>query len=208
MGTPYNPIIDSELTAPLELPAEPGSPLTTQGGNTLDDGSGDTTIVGVLGVPGSGTSVRPPLHFTSLGPGSWGTNVGIGLDGSGNVVISAPNWKLIWPGNAGVEITSAGKVLTNPTTPALPTNPPVSGTVYQNTTGGPIIITVPITATAVGGSGQWALGSTNTPSNWGGAEQIGVSGEVHNMTLYVPNNWYWSITATSATIGTASVLGL
>ncbi len=36
--------VDARLTAPLVLPAEPGKPLTTQGGNTLDDGSGDATI--------------------------------------------------------------------------------------------------------------------------------------------------------------------
>ena len=94
-----------------------------------------------------------------------------------------------------------------PTTPALPANPPVSGTVYQNTTGGPINIIIPITATAIGGSGQLALGPTTTPPDWGGAEQIGVSGEVHNVSLRVPNDWYWSITVASATIGTANVWG-
>jgi hypothetical protein len=83
----------------------------------------------------------------------------------------------------------------------------VSGTVYQNISGGPINIIIPITATAIGGSAQLALGPTNAPAAWGGADQIGVSGEVHNVTLRVPNNWYWSVTATSATIGTANVLG-
>ena len=101
----------------------------------------------------------------------------------------------------------ADHVNATPTTPTLSANPPVSGTVYQNTTGGPIIIVIPITATAVGGSAQLALGSTSSPADWGGAEQIGVSGELHNVQLLVPNGWYWSVTTTNATIGTASVLG-
>ena len=181
--------VDAELTAPLELPAEPGKALTTQGGNTLDDGSGNAIIGPKGGTPVLTIGTPDVLSSIQIADGQISKEAGQGF-----TINSA--------------ITSTGHINANPTTPALPANPPVSGTVYQNTTGGPIIITVPITATAVGGSGQWALGSTSTPGNWGGAEQIGVSGEVHNMTLYVPNNWYWSLTATSATIGTASVLGL
>ena len=45
------------LVAPLTLPAESGKPLTTQGGNTLDDGSGDATIKGTLSAPGLLTKV-------------------------------------------------------------------------------------------------------------------------------------------------------
>ena len=307
--------VDAELTAPLELPAVPGKPLTTQGGNTLDDGSGNMTIVGTsvlqgglqnppgqlfgvvkvtlaeiagqngllldttgsdqaladvagktangqlnvriegrtsnsvtgtvpelqaynpttpaiyFGVSASDAEFNVPLSAPGLQLGSnfSGSSPDIHADGAsvyleahgGNIwarqnsgtnvqgVALAPGISVFGAtGTTVASITDTGHINPNPTTPALPANPPVSGTVYQNTTGGPIIITVPITATAVGGSGQWALGSTNTPGDWGGAEQIGVSGEVHNMTLYVPNNWYWSLTATSATIGTASVLGL
>lgn len=49
-------IIDNELTAPLELPAESGKPLTTQSGSTLDDGSGNLTTQGYLqaGLTGDG----------------------------------------------------------------------------------------------------------------------------------------------------------
>ena len=101
-----------------------------------------------------------------------------------------------------------GSLIPTGTTPALSVNPPVSGTVYQNVATGILVLTIPITATAIGGSGQWALGPTDTPPDWGGAEQIGVSGEVHNMTLIVPPNWYWSLTVASATIGTASALGM
>ena len=38
----------NDLAAPLTLPAESGKPLTTQGGNTLDDGSGNIETVGSI----------------------------------------------------------------------------------------------------------------------------------------------------------------
>ena len=41
------------LVAPLTLPAAPGKPLTTQGGNTLDDGVGNQTIANILSLESS-----------------------------------------------------------------------------------------------------------------------------------------------------------
>lgn len=64
-------IIDNELTAPLELPAEPGKPLTTQGGNTLDDGSGSATVADLTIPFATGYSVTTPESWTSVsGEGS------------------------------------------------------------------------------------------------------------------------------------------
>lgn len=54
-GFPLEPPIDARLTAPLELPATSTGHLTTEGGSTLDDGSGDATIAGTLGVDGDTT---------------------------------------------------------------------------------------------------------------------------------------------------------
>ena len=54
-GFPLQPPIDARLTAPLELPATSTGHLTTEGGSTLDDGSGDATIAGTLGVDGATT---------------------------------------------------------------------------------------------------------------------------------------------------------
>ena len=90
---------------------------------------------------------------------------------------------------------------------ALGVNPPISGTVYHNTSGGPLLMIIPVTATAIGGSVQLALGSSGAPPAWGGAAQIGVSGELHNYGLLVPDAWYWSVTVTSATIGTVALIG-
>lgn len=54
-GFTLRPPIDARLTAPLELPATSTGHLTTEGGNTLDDGSGDATIAGTLVVTGRTT---------------------------------------------------------------------------------------------------------------------------------------------------------
>ena len=54
-GFTLRPPIDARLTAPLELPATSTGHLTTEGGSTLDDGSGDATIAGTLGVDGATT---------------------------------------------------------------------------------------------------------------------------------------------------------
>lgn len=68
MGFPnYN----RDLQAPLQLPAEVGKPLTTQGGTTLDDGSGNMTT------PASATGYFPTIEFGSIG-NSHGGSVTIG----------------------------------------------------------------------------------------------------------------------------------
>ena len=87
---------------------------------------------------------------------------------------------------------------------SIPTNPPQTTAIYQNTSGSPILITIPVTTASLGTTFQWKLGETAYPPDWGGAETIGAN-ETKNFTLIVPNNWYWSAT-TGATIGTASVL--
>ena len=55
--------VDIRLLAPLTLPASPGKPLTTEGGNTLDSGAGDQGVptgVTTWGLSGSGwmTSIQ------------------------------------------------------------------------------------------------------------------------------------------------------
>jgi len=146
---------------------------------TLSNGS---VQIGSTASEGTITSTTPAIHVT----GSAGTGLSIGSD------VTA---------DSGVHIQPSWS------TPTLPANPLVSGDVYQNTSGGPIFLTVPLTSTAAGQTAQWALGSTSTPPNWGGAETISSSGEVRNVSILVPQSWYFSLT-TAATIGTASVLGM
>ena len=248
----------SLLTAPLELPAESGKPLTTQGGNTLDNGSGAATIADLTVPFGTGYSITTPSTWSSVaGEGSAngatvhtnpssklavyqeeslpigdiecqtaadnGIKFRLDMRGTNNSGLpglnSGPQWYILgnnggtsWvgPGSDAAGNFSANTILgthinPNPTTPALPTNPPVSGTVYQNTTGGPIEIALPVTGGSAADTAQWALGSTDAPGDWGGADTV-ASAEVKTLHLTVPNGWYWSIT-TGATIGTADVLG-
>ena len=62
-GFPLQPPVDARLTAPLKLPATSTGHLTTEGGSTLDDGSGDATLAGTLGVDGA-TSLSSTLAVT------------------------------------------------------------------------------------------------------------------------------------------------
>ena len=91
--------------------------------------------------------------------------------------------------------------------PAIPTNPPVSGTVYQNTNLYDIEIDLPVYATTAGTAGYVTLakGSTSTPAAIGNQYVNGAtsSTSVDILRLRVPAGWYFSFTASGVTIGTA-----
>lgn len=144
--------------------------------------------MGIYAPPGPFEGLKAPLELPAVPGGELTTEGGVTVDN-------------------GYGAFEAVHLLVRGWTPTLPANPPVSGTVYQNTSGGPEYIIIPVTATAVGGSAQLALGPTSSPPDWGGPEDIGVSGETHNVSFFVPQLWYWSLTVTNATIGTGSVLG-
>ena len=117
---PVNPNFQN-LIAPLELPAESGKPLTTQGGNTLDDGNGDLAIVGTLRVPGQvgvGSSAAPGFNFSSFGAGTiadLGGNIGIALLGNGLGVVFNSGGNNIFANNgvAVAALNSDGSVQPN-----------------------------------------------------------------------------------------------
>jgi hypothetical protein len=167
--------------------------------------SGTSTIGGYysgLGVGGNSNNTSTPI-FGVLNSSQAHEGVGntaFGVTDS-NVVTTFNN--TLDDGSGGMDI--AGHL--NPTyvVATIPTNPPVSGTVYQNTTGGPIQIALPVTGGSVANTAQFALGSSSSPGTWGGDDTIAID-ELKTLHLHVPNGWYWSIT-TGATIGTASVLG-
>jgi hypothetical protein len=106
-----------------------------------------------------------------------------------------------------IDITATDLVVTGTTRFdfALPVGAtPVSGTVYQNTSGANLIMSIPVTGTAAG-TAQVALGPTSAPADFGGAETI-LLDSVKNSQFVVPSGWYWSITASGTTLGTASQL--
>lgn len=92
-----------------------------------------------------------------------------------------------------------------------PASPLVSGTVYQNTSSVPIAIYQPAYATASGtaGSVAVAIGPTSAPATLY-TRQIpgattGTSPDV--CTVRVPPGWYYSFTATGATLANAQMIG-
>ncbi len=95
-------------------------------------------------------------------------------------------------------------------TPILTANPPVSGTVYQNTNPFDIEINLPVYATTAGTAGYVTIarGSTSTPSSLGNQFVNGStsSTSVDIIKLKVPAGWYYSFTASGITFGTATVL--
>ena len=81
-----------------------------------------------------------------------------------------------------------------------------SGTVYQNTTNSYQTLVIPVYASTAGtaGSVAIALGPSSTPAAWG-AQYVSGSTSSSACTLInlrVPPQWYYSVTATDATIGT------
>lgn len=93
-----------------------------------------------------------------------------------------------------------------------PASPLVSGTVYQNTFGVDIAIYQPAYATAAGTAGTVAvaLGSSSTPSTiytqWVNGSTTSSLPEVVPP-LRVPSGWYYSFTATGATLLNANIQG-
>ena len=93
-------------------------------------------------------------------------------------------------------------------TPTLSANPPVSGTVYQNTNPYDIEIDLPVYATTSGTAGYVTIakGSTDTPTAIGNQY---VSGDTSStatqiIRVRVPAGWYYSFTGSAVTFATAT----
>ena len=97
-------------------------------------------------------------------------------------------------------------------TPSLTTNPPVSGTAYQNTNPYDIRIYLPAYATTSGTAGTVAiaLGSTSSPTAIGTKFISGStsSSSTEIIELVVPAGWYYEVTLTGTTLATASVFAV
>ena len=118
--------------------------------------------------------------------------------------------------SSGITVGSIHTVFIDPTftsvpysTPSLTVNPPVSGTVYQNTHLYGIEIDLPVYATTAGTAGYVtvAKGATDTPTAIANQFVNGStsSTSVDIIRLRVPAGWYYEFTASGVTFGTASV---
>ncbi|MGH7611806.1 MAG: hypothetical protein ACREN4_07280 [Candidatus Dormibacteria bacterium] len=102
--------------------------------------------------------------------------------------------------------------------PSLATSPPapttvalVSGTAWQNAYGYDVILRVPVTYSPTGAAAatlEVGVGPTNTPTQaLEESEPISfTTGVVHTTVVYVPAGWYALLTATNASLGTATVV--
>ena len=170
---------------------------TWASGVTYSNGNGGFLPVSNLvffGQPGTGNPAQIDLYDT-----------GSQLTLNGALIV----------GNGLYSYNSGNAIRTNPSSPgtiSLPTNPPASGTVYQNTSGTNIYIYLPVTyspTSTVAATMTPALGPTSTvvdlPKE---SEPAGLTtGTIRTYLLRVPNSWYFSFTASNATLGTAVVVG-
>ena len=96
--------------------------------------------------------------------------------------------------------------------PTLLDNPPVSGTVYQNTNGYDIRLKIPVTynptstaaATLATGISSTSTVTTSTKVSIP-AGLTAADGQILTYDMVVPAGWYYELVATNATIGTAEV---
>lgn len=87
---------------------------------------------------------------------------------------------------------------------------PVSGTTYQNTSGGPILVAVPVLGGAGAGTVQLYLGPATPIGPWGGAQTVAAGAEL-TVFFTVPQDWYWSIVVgggTAPTIEACQAVGM
>ncbi len=93
--------------------------------------------------------------------------------------------------------------------PTISANPPVSGTVYQNTNPYGIEIDLPVYATTSATAGYVAVakGATSTPTAIGNQYVSGDTSDTSEqiIRLRVPAGWYYSFTASGVTFTTASI---
>ena len=94
----------------------------------------------------------------------------------------------------------------------LGTNPPVSGTVYQNTYGADIEINLPVYATTAGTAGYVtvAKGASSTPTTIGNQFVNGSTSSTSTdiIKIVVPAGWYYEFTSSGVTFGTTTVFGI
>ena len=106
--------------------------------------------------------------------------------------------------------TDAESIVFPTNSPTLSANPPVSGTVYQNTNPYDIEIDLPAYATTAGTAGYVTIAKGASSSSLTTIGNQYVSGDTSDTSeqiirLRVPANWYYEFTASGVTFGTASV---
>ena len=173
--------------------------------NSLDLIGGVQSPYGSFINLGSGTSAT--INNLRIENCVWDQHGNASLLGSGITV----NNFAIMPKNltTGSITASNGYTMSFMPSPTLSANPPVSGTVYQNTNPYDIEIDLPAYATTAGTAGYVtvAKGPSSTPTAIGNQYVSGDTSDTSEqiIRLRVPANWYYEFTASGVTFGTASV---
>jgi hypothetical protein len=94
--------------------------------------------------------------------------------------------------------------------PAPSTTTLTAGTIYQNTTGAPLAVYIPVWASTAGTAGAITVQcGPSTPPGTLFTDIVNAnttSTVPRTVILRVPNGWYYAITATGATLGTATLV--
>ena len=132
----------------------------------------------------------------------------VGISNNAGLTMNIVNPDTVYAHFKFVSLTSSAPYISFPYTPTLSANPPVSGTVYQNTNPYAIEIDLPVYATTSGTAGYVTIakGSTDTPTAIGNQY---VSGDTSStatqiIRVRVPAGWYYEFTGSGVTFGTAT----
>ena len=170
--------------------------ILIRGGYSIYNGGGSGTFYIITAETGASGYVS--IEKVMFGNNSSGTTLSIG----DQTIIPVNTQEItLNPNNVGT--------VTYSSIPTLSANPPVSGTVYQNTNPYAIEIDLPAYASTSGTAGYVtvAKGSTDTPTAIANQYISGdtSSSAVDIVRLRVPAGWYYEFTASGVTFGTASV---
>ncbi|MHB8406314.1 MAG: beta strand repeat-containing protein [Gammaproteobacteria bacterium] len=212
-GTQYLKMVAStaahiSLESVAQFKVRPGDTVCV--GGTAYAVSGVAAIIGVNFYEGNGTSLGT-LIFGNTAAAAWTAVEASGVAPANtaymtlvvqvNATASGQSglFNDVWCSINDVRVASFGNAA--PASIVL-----VSATTYQNTTGGPIVLYIPIsyTNTATAGTVQVFLGPSSIPAQiFQNESNLGVTAKTETITLMVPKNWYYKLLINAAaTIGT------
>ena len=147
--------------------------------------------------------LNPSNYWSLVADDSGGLDFGFRGDGN-DVEFTAYGGAVQLRASLASRLSIGGVV--NQSTPTI-----ASGTVYQNGNFLNLTIYLPVYASTAGTDGTiaFALGTSSSPSTIWTDRVSGstTSAKTDTKTLFVPANFYWSVTTSGATLGTPTQLG-
>jgi hypothetical protein len=157
-----------------------------------------------------------------LGSASWNTSnltisggtTGFYYGTSGDYPIGiAPDGVIFTKGTIqaqGAFLAHGGINTANAPQPSLSANPPVSGTVYQNSNTYDIRLKIPVTYSPTSSAAATLATGTSSSSTVTTSTKVSIpagaiTGEILTYDMVVPAGWYFELVVTNATIGTVEV---